>query len=279
MTYLSDTIWSPRTYYILRNKTSGKKYIGQTTQNINNYLGSGGYWKSHCKKHGGYNKTNIELVWYQFFVCERSAKQYLEQFTLDNPNYYSKDNTDWANECLENTNDSPFKGGEIQRKRSSEGTHPFQGGLIQRETMNRLSSENNHPLQRPEIRKRISTKRKEEGTYSFTDEEFKKQNRLKMLERVKNGTHNLLGGEIQRRTAKRLISEGRHCFQGLNTKRINEGTHNFVGTINCRDKNGKSIPISKEVYYNQTGPSETWEYVANTSKEGKRRKQILTEIL
>jgi hypothetical protein len=50
--------------------------------------------------------------------------------------------------------------------------------------------------------------------------------------RVSNGTHNFLGGEIQRVTNKKRIDEGTHNFLGNmnpNIKRLNEGTHNLLG--------------------------------------------------
>jgi hypothetical protein len=33
--------WKPRYYYVMENKTSGKKYVGQTAQDLEKYLGSG----------------------------------------------------------------------------------------------------------------------------------------------------------------------------------------------------------------------------------------------
>ena len=61
--------WTPRTYYILRNKTTGMKYMGQTTKDINSYLGSGTYWQNHCKSNGGLNKKNIEVLWHKKYKC------------------------------------------------------------------------------------------------------------------------------------------------------------------------------------------------------------------
>jgi len=59
-------LWKPRYYYILKNTQTGKKYIGQTVQDIKKYLGSGHYWISHCNKHGGYIRKNIETVWHEW---------------------------------------------------------------------------------------------------------------------------------------------------------------------------------------------------------------------
>ena len=116
---MSETnyIWQPRWYYILRNKTSGKKYVGQTVRrNMDEYCGSGGYWMKHCKKHGGWNRTNIEVVWREWFVCEDTTKSFLKNFEARNPGYYSLDCKEWANQVPENTQDSAFAGSKGQTK-------------------------------------------------------------------------------------------------------------------------------------------------------------------
>lgn len=54
-------------------------------------------------------------------------------------------------------------------------------------------------------------------------------------ERVANGTHHLLGGEIQRKATAKRIAEGTHNFQGgelqsrLNKQRVEDGSHNLLG--------------------------------------------------
>jgi len=170
--------WNPRTYYILENKTSGKKYIGQTMQDINKYLGSGTYWKNHCKKHGGYTRDNITTLYSKMFENKDDAQQYLDKFTKENIDYWKEHNTTWANLCEENTEDCVFTGGEIQRavnaKRVKDGTHHLLGGEIQRQLV-------------------------KDGTHNFLDGENVRQ-------RVKDGTHHLLGGEIQRQ----LVKDGTH---------------------------------------------------------------------
>lgn len=140
MTYLSLT-WRPRNYYIMRNKTSGKKYVGQTTQDITKYCGSGRLWVLHCKKHGGHNKDNIEVLWHHFFICEKSAQMWLDQFAINHPNYDSKLNEEWGNECLENTEDTPFQDGEIARRRVADGTHNWLDSDYQRQKALRMVAE------------------------------------------------------------------------------------------------------------------------------------------
>lgn len=101
--------WKPRWYYILKNKITGKQYLGQTKQNIETYIGSGSYWINHCKKYGGHTRENIETIWCEFFDDESKAAAFLEEFEQLYPTYWSRDNlTEWANQTRENTSDCTF---------------------------------------------------------------------------------------------------------------------------------------------------------------------------
>ena len=123
--------WAPRSYYILMNKVSGKKYMGQTTQDLNTYLGSGSYWKNHCNKHGGYTRDNIVLIESISFDKEQDARDWLYTFEQLHPGYYTEDNTAWCNLVRETTEDSPFKSNmtAIFEKHGN----PFSGGNIQKQ--------------------------------------------------------------------------------------------------------------------------------------------------
>lgn len=103
--------WKPRWYYIKRNKTSGKLYFGQTTNEVSSYLGSGKYWKSHCQKNGGFQKHNIENLFAEWFESETKAQEFVD-FMGDWCPEYSKGGSGkkWANLLPENTGDSPWLG-------------------------------------------------------------------------------------------------------------------------------------------------------------------------
>jgi hypothetical protein len=102
--------------------------MGQTSQSLDTYLGSGLYWVNHCKSHGGYNRTNIELIWSRFFTSESHAQMFLEDFEDWNPNYWESDL--WANLVKETTDSSPFSG-NMQQIFERHG-NPFAGGKIQK---------------------------------------------------------------------------------------------------------------------------------------------------
>jgi len=125
--------WRPRYYYIFRNKTSEKLYMGQTVQSLEKYLGSGVYWVNHCKAHGGYNCNNIELVWSRFFLIQSQAQLFLDDFEKMNPEYWNSDL--WANLVKETTDISPFSGN--MKKIFEKHGNPFTGGKIQKDAHER----------------------------------------------------------------------------------------------------------------------------------------------
>lgn len=128
--------------YIFKNKTSGKKYIGYTERskafNEHKYLGSGVYWKNHCKSHGGYNKENIELIEHHSYDSKEEALDFINKFENKHGKYWLSDK--WANTVPETLEQSPLKGnmniifekygnpftgGEIQRKAHLDGKHTY----------------------------------------------------------------------------------------------------------------------------------------------------------
>ena len=111
-------VWRSRWYYVMRNMTSGMLYVGQTYNlKSRSYCGSGQYWVAHCKKHGGHGRKNIEIVESFWADTEESAQKWLDAFERDNPNYFDRTNTAWANRARETTGDSAFCG-VTQEKRA-----------------------------------------------------------------------------------------------------------------------------------------------------------------
>ena len=70
----------------------------------------------------------------------------------------------------------------------------------------------------------------------LTSEEISKLATKNNLRRIDNGTHNFLGGEIQRKSAQQRIANGTHHFLGENNPsslRTANGTHHFLGGEIC----------------------------------------------
>jgi hypothetical protein len=141
-----------------------------------------------------------------------------------------------------------FLGGELNRKRVADKTHNFLGGEIARES----------------ARKRVTDK-----THNFLGGNIQRESARK---RVADKSHHFLGGEIQRKR----VTDKTHNFLGgeINRRRVADKTHHLLDSVSCYDKQGTFVRVSKEIYHNQTGPMEDREYVHNSSKEAKRRRNI-----
>jgi hypothetical protein len=80
------------------------------------------------------------------------------------------------------------------------------------------------------------------GALDITPEEKSSLSRLGALEAVKNGTHNFLGGKIQKQAQDRLVEAGKHHWQDSekaskrNLKRLAEGNHTFLDKDWAREK-------------------------------------------
>ena len=88
------------------------------------------------------------------------------------------------------------------------------------------------PEEKTKLAKQNVARMKEKGQLVFTDSEWQRQNQLR---RVREGTHHLLGGELQRKH----VAEGNHHFLGgkiqsnLQTKLLSEGKHISQTKIVC----------------------------------------------
>lgn len=89
---------------------------------------------------------------------------------------------------------------KLQLQRSLNGTHHFLGGKIQRETAERQVREGRHAWQNSNHQRELALQRKALGT-------------LPGQVAAKNGTHNFLGGETQRRMHQRHLENGTHHSQ------------------------------------------------------------------
>lgn len=93
------------------NKTSGMRYVGQTFDlDSRSYCGSGQYWVAHCKKHGGHGRKNIEVLQRFWAESEAAAQEWLGVFESENPSYFERSDSAWANRARETTGNSAFCG-------------------------------------------------------------------------------------------------------------------------------------------------------------------------
>ena len=78
----------------------------------------------------------------------------------------------------------------------------------------------------------IQCKRVQKGTHNFLGGAIQRKTNRK---RVENGTHHFIGGEIARKSHRKRLEDGTHHLLGgdiqrkNNLKRVKDGTHNFLG--------------------------------------------------
>jgi hypothetical protein len=282
-TKFDDKKWRPRFYYILMNKTSGKKYLGQTTKCLSKYLGSGVYWKNHCKSNGGYNRNNIELLFSILFQEECEAKIYLQKFEEENPNYWSEDNENWANLCKENTEDNPFYSKEIAsrntRKMLNDGTHPFLknnrteymiktqvgGENFAKQLKEKYGVDNINKI--PEIAK-ASGKKASITKNSKKWKEEKEHIRITRYNETMN-TIDVNGVSIKQKRDKKIGESNKKIID----KKVKSGEYHLLNGFYAINKIGNIIWISSEEYKSRKDKG-CDEYAHPTSREGKRRRAV-----
>lgn len=79
-----------------------------------------------------------------------------------------------------------------------------------------------------------------DGTHNFLGGEIQKESNQR---RVEDGTHHFLGGKIQQETACKRVNAGTHNFLGGKEvrKRVEDGTHNFLDGAPARERARKQI--------------------------------------
>lgn len=122
-------------------------------------------------------------------------------------------------------------------------------------------------------------RRLEEGVHPFCDPlHNKKTNEKRQETKRKNGTHNFLGGEIQRNAYRRRVESGEQLrinaeISQRMKKMAEEGLIAAQKFVNVVDKNGNIVMIDRDDY------GKDQELVHINSTEGKRRlnKPLVTE--
>lgn len=92
-------------------------------------------------------------------------------------------------------------------KRIKEGTHNWLGGEFQRNLQRKRVAEGTHNWLGD---KNPMYRLLENGTHPFLGEAGSSLAKKVQRERVKNGTHHLLSGDIQRKSHKKRLEEGNH---------------------------------------------------------------------
>src|ERR1035437_3762204 len=73
----SKKTFIPSYLYIKQHSITKKLYFGKTTQNPEEYNGSGSRWSRHIKKHG---IEHVETLWYCLFYSKESIVEFALSF-------------------------------------------------------------------------------------------------------------------------------------------------------------------------------------------------------
>ena len=262
--------------YVKTHKITGLKYFGKTTRKDPiSYTGSGKYWKNHIKKYGKHFDTEILASFEDIKECEKFALKFSEENNIVNSN-------EWANLKEENGLDGNPKGikfseehkDKIRKSRIGKCYNDFDDetrlkmSRASKLKVEKMLSENNHPWQ------------------GKKGSEFAKERNAKLIQENKHNFQGKKGSILSKKNNKQMIKNGTHPFMkksdgsSLSSQRVKDGTHPFLqnkGTVSVVDKNGNSIRISKELFWNQTGTNTEKEYVGITSKEAKIRLKTAKE--
>lgn len=95
------------------------------------------------------------------------------------------------------------------------------------------------PEEKAELSRKAALERIDNGTHNFTDPEFRKKHRKMLAEKIKDGSFHFSNSNWAREKELRKVENGTHPFltkedgssigQKTNKKRVEAGTHNFLG--------------------------------------------------
>lgn len=163
--------------YIKTHNITGLKYFGKTTKkNVNQYRGSGLYWKNHIKYHGYDVTTKIVAIFDNAKLCEEFAIK----FSIENNIVNS---IEWANLILENGNTGGVpgtyltddhkrklseanKGKSFTLERKRKISKAGRGRIHSLETIEKIRLANTGQKRSDEFRENVSKKKK---NIIFTD--------------------------------------------------------------------------------------------------------------
>ena len=136
------------------NKVNGKIYIGQTSSNNPNYLGSGSYITRAIEKYGKENFEKEVMAWcYTKEHLDFLEKFYIKLFDSKAPNGYNlADGGDGGPRMFGDSN--PSKRPEVREQQSKSGKEAWTDTRRREEASYRMTGDNN-PAKRSEVREKI----------------------------------------------------------------------------------------------------------------------------
>lgn len=273
----------PTYLYVKTHNVTGLKYFGKTTKpNPHAYRGSGVYWLAHLKING--NDVSTEII--GFFVDKDECVKAALKFSEDN-NIVNALNEDgkkvWANQIIENgldggntgrTNYPPMN--DDARRRISErnkGRPAWNKGL---KGCNSGNTSSRTQEQKDKISQKLTGRCRSKDASEKTANKLRGRKRPDVAEKLRGRKHTpeaIANMKLAQQNKGPLNEETKMKIREARSTQQNVfPLGDFLkGKVVVVDKQGNKTTITKDRYYNQTGPKESWEYVSHKSKEAKTR--------
>lgn len=271
----------PTYLYVKTHNETGLKYFGKTSKDPFEYLGSGIHWRRHLKQHG--KNVSTEII--GFFVNERECIDAAIKFSRENDIVRS---SNWANLVEENGIDGGANvanrrtyrpvSEETRKKLSSanKGKIAWNKGILGATPGNRnpRSESIKRKISESLAGKKLSLETRKKISSANTGHPVSEVTRKKISE-SNRGKKRTEEQKIKLRGKRNLSEESRKRIRDARAKqKFSEETRKKLsGKVIVLDLNGNVSRISKEQYYSQIGPKESWQFLFHRNALAKKRKR------
>ena len=274
----------PTYLYVKTHNITGLKYFGKTTKsNPHAYKGFGNYWLNHLKIHGKDISTEIIGFFENKDECMKAALKFSEDNNIVNA--LDEDGKKvWANQIIENgldggdtgrTNYSPITDDHKRKiSEANKGRVAWNAGL---RGANPGNTRSRTQEQKDKISQKLTGRPRDKAASEKTANKLRGRKRPEVAEKLrgrKRMPEALANMKLAQQNKGPLNEETKIKIKEARATQKNVfPLGDFLkGKVVVIDKQGNKTTITKDSYYKQTGPKESWEYVSHKSKEAKMRR-------
>ena len=144
------------------------------------------------------------------------------------------------------------------------------------------------PEEKAELSRKAAMERVDNGTHNFTDPEFRKKHKEMLNEKIKDGSFHFLNSSWARDKELKKVASGTHPFlkkedgssvgQNTNKKRVELGTHNFLGSDLNRKRFEEGTHSILKMLESGTHPAHKEWVCDKCGKHGKGMSQLSRHI-
>jgi hypothetical protein len=274
----------PTYLYVKTHNVTGLKYFGKTTKsNPHSYKGSGEYWIDHLKIHGKNISTEIIGFFEDKDECVITALKFSEDHNIVHA--LAEDGKKvWANQIIENGLDGGDTGRKNYKPHSDETKQKISKSRKGQSAWNtgRIGANpgNTNPRtdeQKEKISKKLTGRKRTPESIEKTAEKLRGRKRPDVsaaLTGKKKSSETITKMKLAQQNKGPLDEETKMKIKEARSTQENVfPLGDFLkGKVIVVDKHGNKTTITKDSYYNQTGPKENWEWVSHKSKEARMRR-------